>query len=367
VAFVYEARTTAEVAIVRVRVKSRPDGHEIQIDSEEGWESGRMALADGLEVKLPLRRAGENRFRAIVFDPSGRPVPSASAELTIVRIHASARSIPATRNLAVMIRESDAAEHNELEIFLVKGAELPKSGMKPVRAARSLKSDEEGYIDIQLFQQDCSDVPDPGLGLFIGASRIHGSDLPEGVKIAKGDQINNHWHVDEGGLLTASVELPGVGLRYEEKRFYCPEIGHRPFEGEGGRRLAESALEEVENDLEQASQVVANGADSELEDVRRRLARQRDQLEQALDADDRRSATEEARRLRHEIARMLHRPEHRGAVLSRPLAELKGAFNYRAREIADADAARRFDELASKAVLELARGRAGFATAEQQL
>jgi molecular chaperone DnaK len=196
---------------------------------------------------------------------------------------------------------------------------------------------------------------------------LTGSDLPEGVKIAKGDQINNHWHVDEGGLLTASVELPGVGLRYEEKRSYCPEIGHRPFEGEGGGRLAESALEEVENDLEQASQVVANGADSELEDVRRRLARQRDQLEQALDADDRRSATEEARRLRHEIARMLRRPEHRGAVLSRQLAELKGAFNYRAREIADADAARRFDELASKAVLELARGRAGFATAEQQL
>jgi hypothetical protein len=64
---------------------------------------------------------------------------------------------------------------------------------------------------------------------------------------------------------------------------------------------------------------------------------------------------------------MLHRAEYRGAVLSRQLAELKGAFNYRAREIADADAARRFDELASKAVLELARGRAGFATAEQQL
>jgi hypothetical protein len=67
------------------------------------------------------------------------------------------------------------------------------------------------------------------------------------------------------------------------------------------------------------------------------------------------------------VAILLGRPEHRGAALSRELAEIKSAFNYRAREIAGADQQKRFDELATKAAQEIVRGRPGFETAERQL
>jgi molecular chaperone DnaK len=95
--------------------------------------------------------------------------------------------------------------------------------------------------------------------------------------------------------------------------------------------------------------------------------RQREELDQALDADSYRSVCEEARRVRNEIAAVLNKPEHRGPALSRELVELKSAFNYRAREIADADQAERFDELAGRAAQEIVRGRPGFDTAKQQL
>lgn len=112
---------------------------------------------------------------------------------------------------------------------------------------------------------------------------------------------------------------------------------------------------------------MANGAADELKPLRQRLARQWEQLEHCFDADGNRVATEEARHLRQEVAIILDKPEHRAAALSRDLTELKSAFNYRTREIADADQAKRFDELAGGAAQEIVRGRRGLDTAKHQL
>jgi molecular chaperone DnaK len=367
VTFDYQARTTADEAVLRARVKSRAAGYEVQVDSDEGWTSGRKELLDGLDVKLPLRRVGEHRFRANVFDPHGRPVASASTQLVIVRTHASARGIPATHNLAVKIRESDLSEQNTLDIFLKKGTDLPMSAVKCVRAARSLTSGEAGHVDIELFQQDHPEASRPELNLFIGAFRIEGTDLADGQTLRKGDEMKFHWQMDEGGILTASAELPSLGLHFEETRFYVPQAGSSSFEGDGGTRLAASALDQAEQDVERAEEIVGNGATDEVERLRARLARQRDQLEQAFDADDKRSVTEEARRLRQDVDILVHRPEHRAAALTSEMAELKSTFNYGAREVAEPRQARRFDELAGSAAQQIARGRPGFDAAEQAL
>jgi hypothetical protein len=115
----------------------------LQIDSDDGETSGRIALVDGLEVRLSLRTVGEHHFRVTVFDPQRRPVPSASAELTIVRTYASARGIPATHDLAVKALRDDLSEENELLISLRKGTPLPTDRTPlRVRAARSLQHDE---------------------------------------------------------------------------------------------------------------------------------------------------------------------------------------------------------------------------------
>ena len=365
VSFDYPARTTADQAILRARVKSKAAGYEVQVDSDQGSTTGRKTLADGLEVELPLRKLGENRFRALVFDPTGRPVASASTEFVIVRTYASARDMRATHNLAVKVLDSDRSVVSTLEIFLEKGTPLPKTGTINVRAAKSLEPGAADHIDIELFQQDRPEAPQPELNLFIGASRIKGEDLVDGRPLRKGDEIKGHWLIDEGGILTASVELPELGLHLAERRFYVPQAGHQSFEGEDGARLAASALDEAEHDLERAETIVANGALGELEPLRRQLARQRVGLEQSFDADGNRLATDAARHLRQDVAIMLRQPEHRMAALTCDLAELKSAFNYRGREIADPRQVKRFEELAGSAAREIVSGH--FKDAEQAI
>jgi molecular chaperone DnaK len=366
VTFDYQARITGDAAVLRARVKSRAAGYDLQVDSHEGWTSGRSELVDGLEVKLPLPRVGKHRFRATVFDPQGRPVPAASTEITIVRTHASARGIPATRHLAVKLRESDLSQGNTLDVFLPKGEQLPKSNRLPVRAAESLRSGEPGHVAIELFEQDQKDVKQPELNRAVGVLQVKGSDLPEGQVLRKGDEIIFHWHMDDGGILTASVELPGLGLHFPEQRFFVPLTQHT-FEGDRGTRLAASALHDAEHDLARAEGIVGNGAGSELEGLRARLTRQWEELEQALDADANRSVTEQARHLRQDVARLVDQPEHRAAALTSDLAELRSGFNYRGREIADPRQIKRFDELADSAAREIARGAPGLDTAQQQL
>ena len=362
--FDYQARTTADQAILRARVKSKAAGYEVQVDSDEGWTSGRKALADGLEVELPLPRVGEHRFRATVFDPQGRPVPSASAELTIVRTHASARGIPATKHLAVKLRESDLSKGNILASFLAKGELLPTSGTLPVRSAETIRFGEQGHIAIELFEQDQAEVRQPELNHTIGALRVDSSDLSEGQTLRKGDKVNFHWHMDDGGILTASVELPELRLHFPEWRFFVART-EISFEGEKGKRVAASALEEAERELDRAQGILGNGAGSELERLRTRLARQRQELDQGLDADGNRSVSEQARHLRQDVDMLVHKPEHRAAALACDLAELKSAFNFRGREIADPRQVKRFDELAGSAAQEIARSQ--FKHAEQAI
>jgi molecular chaperone DnaK len=366
VAFDYPARTANEEALLRVRVGSEAAlGCEVQIDADTGWTSGRQSLTDGLSLKLPLREVGEHAFRAVVFDPHGRPVVSASSEFVIVRTHASARSIPATQNIAVKVRESEFNERNTLHVFLTKGTPLPASGTLMVKSIENLKSGEIGHIDIELFQQDRLEAPQPELNLSVGSFRIEAKDLPEGRRLRKHDEIKFHWRMDDSGVLTASVELPSLGQFFRETRFYAPQAGHRSFEGSNGTRLAATSLDQAEEDLERATEIVGDGAGADVEDLQERLARQRQQLEHSSDADGNRSITEEARRLRQDVAIMLHKPEHRAAAFTSELAELKSTFNFGAREIADPRSVKRFDELAQSASREIAHG--GFDHVERAL
>ena len=157
-----------------------------------------------------------------------------------------------------------------------------------------------------------------------------------------------------------------MGLHFPERRFFVP-LTDSPFQGEKGKRLAASALTDAEHDLARAEAIVGNGAGSELDRLRARLARQQEDFEQAYDADANRSATEEARHLRQDVARLVDRPEHRAAVLSSDLAELRSGFNYRGREVADPRDIKNFDTLADKAAHAITRGGPSLDTAQQQL
>ncbi len=182
VAYDYQARTTGEQVVLRARVQRPAAGHDLEVESD-GWTSGRCKLADGLEISLPLRTMGEHQFHVTVFDPQGRPVPPASAELTIVRTYASASAIPATHSLAVKALESDLSEVNTLLVFLEKGRALPADGPPlKVRAARSLKPDEAAQIAVEVFELDSPEIKRPELARPAGALVIKGSDIREALQ-----------------------------------------------------------------------------------------------------------------------------------------------------------------------------------------
>lgn len=63
----YPARTSDDTIVVRLRTGSAAVGHTVQIDAPTGWTSGRVEVADGSPIKVPVGDVGENVLRATLF------------------------------------------------------------------------------------------------------------------------------------------------------------------------------------------------------------------------------------------------------------------------------------------------------------
>ncbi|MCW2247743.1 molecular chaperone DnaK [Azospirillum fermentarium] len=351
----HPARVSANKARVRIKV-STPGvtGCVILIESQTGWSTERMPLSDGMSIDLRTDDMGVNTFRVTVFDRSGRPLPEASGTFEITRTHSSAAAIPATQTLAVKVLDSTAGDRNLLEVLIAKGTPLPASGSKAFRAARTIRAGDGGHIDLELFQQ-APGVSAPELNLPVGVFRIASEDLAENAIIRTGDQIVFHWQMNDSGLLRATVELPSAGQTFDTPKYYVDQAGHRSFEGTDGARMAESALQNAQEELEKAQTVVGAGAVQTIDGLAGRLAEQRRSLTLADDADAKRAIAEEGRHIRQDIARLLDQPENRARLLEHELGEIKGLFNRVARDTVDFRTNERFDQLARTATQELAR------------
>jgi len=356
----FTARSSDDRTRIRVRPSPAADrkGYEMQIDGLDGWSSGRKEIAADLTIEVALTSRGDNRFRILVFDPKGAPVPQASTEITVTRTNASAAGIPATQTIAIKVRDgSPGQERNALLPVVTKGTLLPASGTMPLRAAHDVKSGGNERIDFELYQR-AADVPEPHLNLFIGSFSINGSDITPGLAIRKHDEIIVHWTMDDNGLLNASIEIPRVEQTFTG-RFYADTLGHRNFEGEDGQQLANTELEAAEEELVSAESAFGERTAGELEMLQRKLDAQRENLHQAHDADSRRSVTEEARRVRQAISLLRHAPGNRAKTLGQEVAELKAQFDRFARKEASTESIARFDELVGIARTGTARGNEG--------
>jgi molecular chaperone DnaK len=151
--------------------------------------------------------------------------------------------------------------------------------------------------------------------------------------------------MDDNGLLKCTVEISSLGRVFDMRNFYTPSAGHQNFEGNDGESLAGAVLADAERDLEAVRTTLGEKVDTDVERLRRRVDRQREALSQSVDADTRRSVTEEARAIRQEISRLKHAPENRADVLLRELAEAEEAFDRDVREDADGTSAELFDRL----------------------
>jgi molecular chaperone DnaK len=351
VRFDHPARTSDDAVVVRLRVAGVAEGHTVQIDAPTGWTSGRVDVRDGTAIKVPVGDHGENGFRAALFDASGRPL--GTTILRIIRTYASAAGIPATQTLAVKVRDSAGGSRNVLDPLITKGTLLPTAGSKEFVAAHDLEPTVHGSIELEEFQDE--GTPEPDLNLAVGSFRVSNDDLPEGAKVRKGDKVVFHWRMDDSALLNGSVELPSVGQISETRRFYVDQVGHRSFDGEAGARLAASVLDLTRQEINGVRQAVGDPAKQDVERLEQRLSRQQQVLETAATADERRAVTEEGRHIRQEISRLRNRPEHRGKILEVPLAELRKQYDDFARDVADASANIRFDELSETCRGELER------------
>jgi molecular chaperone DnaK len=350
----FPARTADSRARIRVRSERKSAGYSIQIDSTLGWTSGRLTLDDEQVIAVDLPDPGPNRFRILVFDTNGRPIAGATREIAIERSYAAAAGIPVLQTISAKVRDSDGSLRNSLEKLIGKGELLPRSGEAKFRAARALRNGDDAYISLELFQVADEALADPALHLHIGDFRIKGTDLPEGAAIRKNDEIAAHWNMNESGLIQCDLHIPAVSQIFKTK-YFAPQAGHQAFHGEDGLQLVTSMLDDAEHELAEAETAIGGGSQGDIAHARDRLDAQRQQLKNGADPEQRRGISEEARKIRQDLARACSEIGARQAILARSIDDVKRRFDTFVRAEAERAAAERFDGLVRNAHSELSR------------
>ena len=355
----FPARISEDRARIRVNPSATAGftGYSLQIDTPEGWTSGIVKVRSDLRVEVPVANRGANEFRITVYDLSGAPVVEACSEIKIVRTYASAAGIPATHTISVRVVEAASGqERNELAPLVEKGTLLPAEGSKLFRAAKDLRGGKEGQIDIELFQQ-AEGVPEPELNLCVGIFRLDAkADLEDGEFLRKGDEITIQWTLNDNGLLECEVQIPSLGRVFERRNLYTPSARHQNFEGKDGDSLPRTILKKAERELKAVKTTLGNRIETEVKKLQERMDRQKEILSQSMDADTRRSVTEEARAIRQEVSRLKHAPKYWADVLQRELSEIQEDFDRNVRERADATSAGLFDRLVATAGQAISNG-----------
>lgn len=345
VKYIYTARLPDEKTVVSIEVDGAVvHGRQVSL-SGENWTSGPQPLKNGLKITVPLAKTGENIFEADLLDENGQKIPNGTQKLTISRLVATAKVIPAAQTIAVKVLEKTDARENVLVPLVTKGAMLPASGKAEFKAGRDLKPRGRGAISFELFQVEYPERID--LNLCVGLFRIESGDLPQGKSISAGDPIVFDWRMSDGGILQASVRLPKSDLDLRVPRFYAPQAGQISFDGPKGHAFANAVLARSEEEWGDLSAALGPDGGPELQLLRTRLDEQKESLEDAgHDAETIRRIVEETRFIRQDIARQYKK--HFVPVLQRRLGKMTAIFNRVARAEATKTESAQFDECARK-------------------
>lgn len=323
----FASRVSDETTRFRIKPTGQlVPGCEVEIVDEDGSSSGRRPIDGVVELRLNLPSVGENRFRVRVTDPSGMEVPHASREIVVTRTEASASSIPMTFTLAVKKQTGKVGyERNELEVLLPKGAPLPADGQSRFRSAKTIRGGEDQHISIEFFEM-AAGVKNPEHNLHIGDFQLSAArDLEHGERINRGDEIIIHWNMSDNGTLKFSVELPSLGRLVDAHNLYLAPAGHVNFDGKTGAEAASSLLAQAERDLCSLEETLGADADPD-GSIRKRIERQHDALSTSIDAETNRAVSEEARKLRQEIALARLAPKNSERVLIEQVNEAEVEF-----------------------------------------
>jgi molecular chaperone DnaK (HSP70) len=256
-----------------------------------------------------------------------------------VEVKGPAITIPAAKTIAIKVREGEGDEtQNILAPILQAGTPLPAEGNAQFIAAEELKPDEQGCLSFEIFQLEFPERLE--LNLCVGAFRLGTDDLPAGTQVKLGDKIIFRWHMNDSGILTASVKVANAEL--PTPRFYAPQEGERSYAGENAIAFADAILTQGDEELADVVGAIGPMATRELDLLRHRLQEQRSALADAADDPELlRQISEEARFIRQDIARLSRR--YAASVLQRRLGKMVAAFNRIARAHATPDEVKRFE------------------------
>jgi molecular chaperone DnaK len=325
---------------IRIRARAGNDvaqrGYRIIADAEDGWTSGQVLLEALTDIKdISLSKRGENKIRITVLDSGGASISEAATELSVFRTLATTDGMPTTHTISVKVVEgTGSSERNTLYPLVKKGTPLPSSGMETFRAARDLRANDGTYLDFELFEQ-MEGVDDPALNLGIGAFRISSTDLERGDVIRKGDNVFVSWLIDGNGLLSCELEVPEISQTFSTHRVYVSTRDHKNFDGEEGVSLAAEAINAADDDIGRLEKALGSRIERQVDDLRGRIARQREALRLAHEADTRRAVSEEGRLIRQEVARIRNEPQNNRAALRAEIDEFVEGFSLYLSKTAD--------------------------------
>ncbi|MDP9127681.1 MAG: Hsp70 family protein [Pseudomonadota bacterium] len=347
--FQFTSRTPHDKTTFTLNVQGTvPAGRKLKIKSGD-WDSGPLAVADGLTLSVPLKQMGENTFDVSVLDADNQLLPRHSQTLVVTRLVASTGSIPAAQTIAVKALDHAFAQENILLPIVKKGDILATEGRTSFKSARSLRSYDTGYLSFELFQVEYPERID--LNLCVGVFRIGGNDLPEGCVIRDGDPITFNWRMTDSGILQATVSLEDNTVHPKQDlktpSFYAPQAAQVSFSGQWGMKFAEFLVKQGDEEWGDLVAAVGPEAGPEVKLLQTRLLEQRETLEEASqDPETIRRVTEEVRFIRQDIARISKK--YRKPMLQRRLGKMTAVFNRIGRVHAEKAEATRFDNHGSK-------------------
>ncbi|MGE3770496.1 MAG: Hsp70 family protein [Bdellovibrionales bacterium] len=248
-------------------------------------------------------------------------------------------TIPAAKTIAIKVRQGEGDDaQNILVPILEAGIPLPAQGEANFVAAESLTASMPGYLSFEIFQLEFPERLE--LNLCVGAFRLGAEDLPAGTNVVIGDKIVFKWHMNDSGILTATVKLPTAEL--PTPRFYAPQEGERSYAGDTAIAFADAVLTQGEEELSDVVAAIGPMGTRELDLLKHRLAEQRSTLGEANgDPELLRQVSEEARFIRQDIARLARK--YAASVLQRRLGKMVAAFNRVARGFATIDEVTEFE------------------------
>ena len=300
VEFNYIARAAENETKIGVRVqKALPEGMEFQVDSKDtGWTSGRLPLAQGKVVTVPLAQAGANTFRITMYDAFGGAVKEDT--IVIEKTSATISAIPASHAIGVEVLKSLDGSDSKLEWLVQVGDSLPKKGRKTFKATQAIQADSPDSLNFKLWEGEIEEpVSD---NRFIGVFAIHGRDLTDGVLPAGADLICDYEVLDSGNV-NIEISVPQIGSSFQSDRnFYSREEGAVDYTSADG---VDQLLDDGNALMDRIDRLDANVKDDRIQQAREKVD---DVLGLAYsdnpDAEPRKEAADklyEAKRLLYEI------------------------------------------------------------------